>query len=107
MGRLLAWLPMLLLLLPAAAFADEQCPMNVSRPAPENAYQVNDVLWAGKPEQPYPQAAYRPVPGGGYVLCTCETGACIRKCCVPNSIYVESRCSPFNGSLDKFKVGAQ
>lgn len=27
--------------------AVEQCPTNVSRPATENGYQMNDVPWAG------------------------------------------------------------
>ncbi|KAL4142489.1 hypothetical protein QTP88_004935 [Uroleucon formosanum] len=102
MGRPLPWL---LLLLLAAAFANEQCPMNVSRPAPENAYQVNDVLWAGEPIKSYPPAAYRQVQGGGYVLCTCETGDCIRKCCSQNWAYVEGKCSALNASLGvKFEV---
>ncbi|XP_060865534.1 G-protein coupled receptor Mth2-like isoform X1 [Metopolophium dirhodum] len=104
MGRRpLLWL---LLLLLAAAFANEQCPMNVSSPAPENAYQMNDVLWAGEPTKSYPPAAYRPVQGGGFVLCTCETGACIRKCCPENWAYVEGgKCSALNASLgDMFEV---
>jgi len=102
-------LPWLLLLLLAAAFANDQCPMNVSRPAPENAHQVNDVLWAGEPKKSYPPAAYRPVQGGGFVLCTCETGACIRKCCPENWAYAEGgKCSALNASLGyKFVVGAQ
>jgi len=108
MGRPFPWLPVLLVLLPAAAFADEQCPMNASRPAPENAYQVNDVLWAGEPKKAYPAAAYRSVQGGGYVLCTCETGACVRKCCPQNWAYVEGKCSALNASLDvKFEVRTQ
>jgi hypothetical protein len=107
MGRRFAWLPTLLLLR-FSAFADDRCPMNVSQPAPENAYQVNDVLWAGQPEKPYPPAAYRSVQGVGYVLCTCETGSCIRKCCAPNAAYVNSRCTPLNVSdhVAEFKVGA-
>lgn len=105
MGRPLPWLLPLLL---AAAFADEQCPMNVSRPAPENAYQVNDVLWAGEPVKSYPPAAYRQVQGGGYVLCTCETGECIRKCCPQNWAYVEGKCSALDALLGvKFEVGTQ
>ncbi|XP_001951628.2 G-protein coupled receptor Mth2 [Acyrthosiphon pisum] len=99
-------LPWLLPLLLAAAFANEQCPMNVSRPAPENAYQVNDVLWVGEPNKSYTPAAYRPVQGGGFVLCTCETGACIRKCCPENWAYVDGgKCSELNASLGvKFEV---
>ncbi|XP_026815187.1 G-protein coupled receptor Mth2-like [Rhopalosiphum maidis] len=105
MGRRFAWLPTLLLLR-FAAFADDQCPMNVSEPAPKNAYQVNDVLWAGQPEKPYPPAAYRSLQGVGYVLCTCETGACIRKCCAPNAAYVNSKCTTLNVSdhVVEFKV---
>ncbi|XP_022161437.1 G-protein coupled receptor Mth2-like isoform X2 [Myzus persicae] len=101
MGRPLAWL--VVVLLQAAAFADERCPMNASTPAPENAYLVNDVLWAGEPEQAYPPAAYRPVPGGGFVLCTCETGPCMRKCCEPNLVFVGLKCLPLNESI-KFEV---
>jgi len=105
MDRPLLWL---LILLPVAAFADERCLMNVSRPAPENAHRVNDVLWAGEPERSYTPAAYRQVPGGGYVLCTCETGACMRKCCAENWAYVEGKCSALNSSFDvKFEVGVK
>ncbi|XP_026815188.1 G-protein coupled receptor Mth2-like [Rhopalosiphum maidis] len=105
MGRRFAWLPTLLLLR-AAAFADDQCPMNASRPAPENAHLINDVLWAGQPEKPYPQTAYRSVQGVGYVLCTCKTGTCIRKCCPPNAVYVNYRCTPLNASVSvaEFKI---
>ncbi|XP_026814144.1 G-protein coupled receptor Mth2-like isoform X2 [Rhopalosiphum maidis] len=105
MGRRLTWLPTLLLLR-FAAFADDRCLMNVSQPAPENAYQVNDILWAGQPEKPYPPAAYRSVQGVSYVLCTCETRACIRKCCEPNAAYVNSKCTPLNASdhVAEFKV---
>ncbi|XP_060863625.1 uncharacterized protein LOC132940184 [Metopolophium dirhodum] len=108
MARPLPWLPVLLVLLPpAAAFANEQCPMNASRPAPENAYQANDVLWAGKPKKAYPSAAYRPVQGGGYVLCTCAVEMCLRKCCPQNWAYVEGKCSALNASLDdKFEIHA-
>ncbi|XP_025197944.1 G-protein coupled receptor Mth2-like isoform X2 [Melanaphis sacchari] len=100
-----AWLPTLLLLR-TAAFADNPCPMNVSQPAPDNAYQVNDVLWAGQPEKPYPPAAYRTIPGVGFVLCTCEIGPCVRKCCAPNAAYVNSKCKPLNESdhVAKFEV---
>ncbi|XP_029347411.1 uncharacterized protein LOC107882385 isoform X1 [Acyrthosiphon pisum] len=102
MGRPLPWLPVLP---PPAAFANEQWPMNASRPAPDNAYQGNDALWAGEPKKAYPPAAYRPVQGGGYVLCTCETGACVRKCCPQNWAYVEGKCSALNASLgDKFAI---
>jgi hypothetical protein len=81
--------------------------MNASQPAPENAYQVNDVLWAGQPEKSYPPAAYRSVQDVGYVLCTCETRVCVRKCCEPNAAYVNSRCTPLNASdhVAEFKVG--
>ncbi|XP_060842363.1 G-protein coupled receptor Mth2-like isoform X2 [Rhopalosiphum padi] len=105
MGRWFTWLPTLLLLR-FVAFADDRCPMNASQPAPENAYQVNDVLWAGQPEKSYPPAAYRSVQDVGYVLCTCETGTCIRKCCEPNAAYVNSRCTPLNASdhVAEFKV---
>lgn len=106
MGRPFAWLRTLLLLR-AVTFADERCPMNVSQPAPENAYLVNDVLWAGQPEKPYTRAAYRSVPGVGFVLCTCEIGPCVRKCCAPNAAYVNSKCTPLNASdeIAKFEVG--
>uniref|UniRef100_A0A2S2P942 Methuselah N-terminal domain-containing protein n=1 Tax=Schizaphis graminum TaxID=13262 RepID=A0A2S2P942_SCHGA len=102
-----AWLSTLLLLR-AVAFADYPCPMNASRPAPENAHLVNNVMWAGQPEKPYPRAAYRTVQDVGYVLCTCKIGTCIRKCCPPNAVYMNYRCTPLNASdsVTEFKVGA-
>jgi len=107
--------PMILLLLlltdgrPAAA-TNDVCPMNASEPAPVGVRVVNDVLWAGQPERPYPPSDYRTVPGGGYVLCSCTAGTktCVRKCCKPNMTYNQTKkCSIVDknvGSFDNYTV---
>lgn len=90
----------------APAEAHDPCPFNASEPAPDGARLVDGTLWAGQPERPYPPSAYRPVPGGGYKLCTCTEQAkpCVRKCCQPNTAYQNKKCDRVDKPHENFTV---